>query len=643
MKHTISLSLLLLHLFAFLSIEARQAEWLLYKKDDFLFDFSVDQKTENFYVINADYFSGNPMDQYTYVQGTWDFTTHTRFGDSINSKLTLRNRSKWGNARSLSSTKSHVSILDFDITEHGHGINLLIPWIRKAWVKVSLNKAFNIDTERKHSLKFGAFPYELGRGISLGSAYAASPGLLGFFSDNTIDQYAFGVLLRGDVTAGHNLKYDFYCGVLENLSSSLFANTIEVNKHSVGSPSVYRGFGDFDIVFASRLFATCFDNPTFGKLTLEPYVLYDWDASQKVEYRSDSNAKLGTMGVAVEYTSEKYELGFETAFNFGRQCVKAYDRNRIIPHRNATTAAIEEVYSNVFLGERDATASNKALVTDANKTTVDNGPMGTIFNGQEINASGLYNGPYRFRAPYKNTLAGNMFVIDGTFWFKPHVFNVSLALGYASGGEHPNIVLEDPALTERNEVYGGFVGLQEIYSGSRVRSFFVIGGQGITRPLSTPLLKLARDFQGYAVNATGFSNLIYSGIGCKWTPDNYKRKIMVNPNVLYYWQDYASNKYCLAVQGSETSGPLNEKASRNLGLEANLFFEVNLLENFKGFLATAVFFPGQHFDDVLGKPTNQKQYTEVTRTDRYGIDYNQYPLLNKKTAFALDMGFEYKF
>ena len=118
---------------------------------------------------------------------------------------------------------------------------------------------------------------------------------------------------------------------------------------------------------------------------------------------------------------------------------------------------------------------------------------------------------------------------------------------------------------------------------------------------------------------------------------------MLNPNVLYYWQDKATNKYCLALKGSDTSTSLNEKASKRLGFEVNMFLEVNWLDNFKGFLATSVFVAGQHFDDIIGKPTNAKQFAEVERSDRYCIDFNQYPLVNNKSAYVLNIGFEYTF
>ena len=633
--------LLFSHSLAFFAINAKDTQLLLYTSGDFLFDFSANNKTETFYVKNAQYFSGNPMDQSAYVQGTWDFNTHTRFGEKIKSKFTLRNKAKWGSTRAILATREQLKILDFYVDDHDHSFNRLIPWFRKAWVKVSLNDAFDIKTERKHSLKFGAFPFQLGRGISLGSAYAVPGGVLGFFTENTIDQYAFGVLLRGDLTANHRINYDFYCGMLENLSSSFSQTTEKINTNCLNCASPYRGFGDVNAVYASRITARLFDSSKWGKLTLEPYVLYDWVPAQKISVRSDANVKLGTMGASVDYAGNRFEIGFESALNFGRQHVKAWDRNYVVPHRNGLTGAIEEVYSAVYEGEKDSTGSNVAPVTDVYKTAVDNAPRGNGFNGLEIGSSGLYNGPYRFRPSYDNRFAGCMAVLDGTFWFQPETLSGSVAVGYASGDEHPNIVLEDPKDTERTSTYGGFIGLQEIYSGKRVRSIFVIGGQGITRPLSSPELKISQERHFYATNVQGFSNLVYSGAAFKWSPNRYKRKLMLNSNILYYWQDKPTNKFCLKTNGaSEVSDSF---ASKALGLEVNLFLDVHWLDNFKGFLATAVFVPGQHLTDIIGKPTNSSQFAEVTRSSRYCIDDNQYPLVNNKMAYVLDFGFEYKF
>ncbi len=629
----------------------RPAQWLVYKTGDFLFDFSVDQKTETIFVKNTDFFSGSPFDQYGYAQGTWDFTTHTRFGDYLKSKLTLRNKVRWGTTRSVVTTASTLKLLDISINEHSHGLSLLVPWIRKAWVKVCLNNALDITSDSKHYLKFGAFPFEVGRGISLGSAYAVSPGLLGFYADNSINQYAFGAQLHGDVTTSYVMKYDVYAALLQNLATNIRQTTEPVYAQWYRCGSTLRGPGVIDWALAGRLKFVPFERKNWGRLGLEPYVVYYYDPTTKVEFEASSSVKLGTFGFAVEFDGSRFEIGLDTAFNVGHQAVKAWDRNQIIAQRNATTAAVTEVYSNVFVGEKNATGSNNAPVTTAYKTIVDNAPCGTNFNGQQIGTSGLYNGPARFRPAYRNLFCGNMFVMDAAYWLRPEEIKLAATVGYASGDEDPNLVLNNACDTEMTKKYSGFIPLQEIYSGKRVRSIFVIGSHSssLGRPMTAPYQTVDSTRQRYAACTTNFTNIIYTGGGLTWTPQGYKRFVKLNPNILYYWQDAPAHAYCLRTcclgsSDAETSQTLcGCFARRSLGLEVNLFAEAHLLDNFRAILATAVFVPGGRYADAIGQPLTTQQYQEVTRASRAGIDHNAYPLLNKKTAFAIDFGLEYLF
>jgi len=641
----------------------RSAELLMYKKGDFLFDFKVDHKGEIFYVKNANFLSGNPLDQYSYAQTTWDFTSHARFGDSINSKMTLRERARWGETRAILTTAETVKIADVTLDEHQHGFNRLVPFFRKIWVKFSLNDAFSISAEQRHYLKCGVFPFELGRGISLGAAYATAPGILGFFTDNSIDQYAPGILLHGDITTKYGLGYDAYTAVLQNLSTSVSKNTEVVYSNCYGCPSIYRGFGTISYILAGRLLWKAFDEKSWGKLTAEPYALLFSYPDNKVEYKSDAAVKLGTYGFAVEYQGPQFELGFETAANAGHQCVRTWDRNYITASRNTTTAALEEVYSNIFAVPVDSTFSSssaKAQVTATNKRVVDKSSSGTNFNeaaigtGEIVSATGvttctLYNGKYRFRPAYRNNFGGFMMVFDGTYWIQPKELKISAALAYASGDEHPNVILKNAEDIEYTDTYSGFIGLQEIYSGKRVRSVFILG-QPVPRPLTAPYASLSSTMQQhYAHNVSGFTNLIYTGAGLTWTPNGFKRKIKINPNMLYYWQASPSKMYCLlatpeTIDGQLVGGDtLEQDARRALGLEINLLAEISWLDNLQGYAVLAIFIPGPHYKDVIGKPINASQYKEVIRTSRYGIDYNSYPLLNNKAAFALNVGFEYLF
>jgi hypothetical protein len=638
-----------------ISVEAgRPAQWLVYKKNDVLFDLKADHKGETVYVKNGDYLSGSPFDQYFYAQSTWDFTSHTRFGDKLNSKFTLREKVRWGELRFIPTTAEPVTLLDTTLPDHIHGFNRIVPFIRKAWVKFSFNDALDIKSPTHHYFKVGVFPFEVGRGISLGAAYAVSSGLLGFFAENSIDQYAFGGLIHGGVTSKASLTYDVYGSIVQNFSSSTSRNLEAVYPNCYTAPTIYRGYGAISYVLAGRLFWTVFENKSAGSLTAEPYVVYFRQPNNKIEYASDGNVKLGTFGLAVEYNGPRFELGFDTALNTGSQQVRAWDRNYVLLNRNTTTSACEEVYSHVYTNEN---YTDKAQLTNTNKTVVSKSSAGIAFNGEPIGtgniitASGetsctLYNGKARFRPEYRNLFGGHMFVIDGAYWLKERVLKIAATIGYASGEEHPNVVLDKhPEDTEYTDTYSGFIPLQEIYSGKRVRSYFVVGGQIIPRPLTAPSADVDPARQRYAVNPSGFTNIVYTGAGITWTPEGYAKKTKINSGVLYYWQDSPSKGYYLAYHNTETdySHSLDCNASKALGLEINASGDINLLDNLKGVLAMAVFIPGAHYSQIIGKPINSNQFKEATSTTRYGVDFNAYPLVNKSVSYIMNLAFEYMF
>lgn len=618
-------------------------KFLTYKKDKFLFDFGFENKMEAFYEKNGDYLSGNWADQTFYCRSTWDFTSHAKVGDVWKSKVTLRNKANWGTTRAVETTQETVRLIDVDLPQHSHGFNRLVPWFRKAWVKFSLNDAFDINADCRHYLKIGIFPYEVGRGISLGSAYAVTPGFLGFFTDNSIDQFAWGALWHGDLCKKYNFTYDVYGSIVESQCDSIKRTTETIYTNCLNCGSKYRGFGHMNFILAGRSQFVMFNTKDYGMLTFEPYVVYNQIPEQKVDFVADSNVRLGTFGVASEYVGPRFELGFDTAVNCGRQAVKAWDRNKIVDKRNSD-GVIEERYTQVFT---DSELTTHAVVSDANKDIVESQQYkGAQYNGQEIVAgSGLYNGNYRFRKAYRNIFNGYMFVVDAAWWMNPDTLKLSWTAGYASGDENPNLSLYKDSEHESTDFYDGFLGLQEIYSGKRVRSLYVLGQVRVARALSAPSGQVSRDAQRHAHVVSGFNNLIYTGVGLKWTPKNLKRKVTVNPNALYYWLDVPGKAYYLACQETDTnvSHSLDCNASRRLGLELNFIADVQWLEQLKGFIATAVFVPGAHFSDTIGKPTNEKQYDEVHSTTRCGIPSNGYPLVNRKVSGFVNLGFECSF
>lgn len=612
---------------------------LCYRHGNFLLDFSFNHKPEMFYTKNIAYFSGSDLDKTIYAQGTWDFSLNASFQDVLKSNMTLRNRSRWGTTKGIAVTKNKIKILDAELDDHDHTLNRLLFWMREGWLELSLNDTFDVGTQARHYLKLGAFPFQLGRGISLGSAYAVAPGIIGFFAENTIDAFAFGALFHGDVVKD-KLHYDLYGEIADNMSESFDSNAETIKTQSMTAPCKYRGFGDIKFITAGRLIWTLFDKPVWGALSLEPYAMYCRAPVQRAEFLGDANLKLGTLGLAMEYVSTRWELGWEVATNLGRQAIDAWDRNVIDLRRNPDTGNVQEIYKYVY---EDVALTNNAPVTNTNKDIVDNKSIKTpLQNGQKIDASHLYNGRYRFHNAYVNKLNGFMLVLDGTYWLKPEELRGSLAFAYASGDENPNVPLDDPYEAERDGTYSGFIGLQEVYSGKRVRSMFVIGSQRIARPLSAPSLAVVQERQAQTASISGFTNLICMGGGLRWTPQRYERKFELAPNLIYYWQEKASRKFD-KTQPTYDKQSLTCPASKALGMELNVFLDVYWVEHLKSYLAAGVFVPGQHFRDIEGKPVNKDQYKEVVKGNYSRNDVNAYPLLGYRPAFAINAGFEYIF
>ena len=86
---------------------------------------------------------------------------------------------------------------------------------------------------------------------------------------------------------------------------------------------------------------------------------------------------------------------------------------------------------------------------------------------------------------------------------------VCAAFGFASGDANPNRDLQFHGDSDINQIYEGFIGLQEAYGGNRVKSAYLMSGQGkIPRPLSFPTQEV---YDPYAVVVNRFTNLVFAG------------------------------------------------------------------------------------------------------------------------------------
>ena len=128
----------------------------------------------------------------------------------------------------------------------------------------------------------------------------------------------------------------------------------------------------------------------------------------------------------------------------------------------------------------------KRLISTTDKDELQNGQViGEVSSlGYLLNEPGtpivLKNSNGRFGNPYTNTFRGWMFVADAGYSFGDKSLLWTVTGGVASGDDNPNFETKDGT-------FDGFIGLQETYSGKRVRSVYLLGGAGkLKRLFSTP-------------------------------------------------------------------------------------------------------------------------------------------------------------
>lgn len=657
------------------------------------YEFSARFKPgDSLYAKNATLLNSNEdFDRFFYMRHTLDLNLKYLYGyvspdgkvdknPAAQMRFSMRNKANWGNPFAISTTKTESKLTDFVGQEHNHSIGRNIFWIREAWLEFCINDVSGMDLNgKRQTFKLGAFPFQLGRGISLGNAFAVGADYLGFYSDSLVDQYAFGLKLSGDIIKD-KLSYDIYGALLNNKSGSTGETGAKVFGQQYGRQFCpERGFGILNTVVAGRLNISAVNIKDKASLTFEPYAMVNTDKEQMVNFMGDANSKLGTIGLACEFEGERFEFGFDGAVNMGNQYIKGWDRNIIeVQNKNGQLSFVN---SHVYVGvdpcsddapsdlsaykapnagisqqtvytiDQDEVITSEVVnrVAKQTKDIIANAERDCRMNGKLIGTvSGLtetiglpnpvspaqknqlYNAPNRFRDPYKNKYKGFMFVTDGAVCLLNKDLKLAATAGYASGDADPNLDKVDGD-------YRGFIPLQEAYSGYRVNSAFYMGGTSkLKRPIDTPTSD--EEPAEFAKNAAGFTDLAFVGAGIKWEPKELKKKLNINPNILAYWQTWPDRKF------DYITGTILPDPSRSfLGTEMNIFLEKYFVKNMKIYIITSLFVPGAHFDDVKGKPMDPAQQKRLASFDRTGIIDECLPNVGTDTAFAFNIGFEYFF
>lgn len=559
---------------------------------------------------------------------------HDKYGyDLVKIKTTIRNKGNWGNPDSIASTdRALVKFAGVSTGDHFHALNRHYVWIREMWIESAINDMFQLNFCNTHTITAGFFPFELGRGIALGEAYAVDPDFLGFYSPNAVDQYAPGCKLSGSLDVDEHITYDLYAALLTNRSDNLTNTRAPILAQEYERQfSPQRGFGILNWLCAGRIQIHAYQGGDNDDVVFEPYALFLDQREQRIEFLGDAETKLGTAGLAIDATVGALECGFEFAQNLGRQRVKGWDRNvTTVALRNGTLVEENTQVAAVATISPDVAGSN-ALVTPATQGIINLSIRSQAQNGQIIGSTNLQNSDIRFRDAYVNTFDGYMAIWDMRYTFNSGL-KIAATAGLATGDVNPNRDQNAFNDSQMDSVYSGFISIQEQYAGKRVQSAFLMSGAGrVPRIISFPSRRLNN---AYPDKTSQFTNLMFTGIGVYADVGAWH----LNSNIISYWQEKPARIFPVAVS------PTDERlASTWLGIEYNLFADVCLDNAIKLYGVTSVFVPGSHYSDLQGIPLSSAQQKYMNALNSVANTAERVPLLGTNAAFTLNVGIEYKF
>ena len=606
---------------------------LIHRTGDLQIAFGGKSVIEYYFAKNAVLLNDDLPDEYGYFRHIADLFLDVTWGErkyghnAVEWFIDIRQRNLWGDSGYYVQTEpAVVKFDDVAIDGHNHQLNRPLLWVRDLWLQVSIPAVFSVDSSTHHFIRGGLFSFWLGRGISLGVAYGLGKDFLGLYNSYTNDQAPPGILFTGEILKDR-LTYDLYYAKFEEKSATFSQTFNHTKANHIGQKNTpWAGVAKDDELWAARLKWQALKKSRWGDLEVEPYILYNEGSDQKVEFEADAKSELGTAGLAAEYYYKNFEIGGEVAFNFGQEKLRHIDRDQVV--LAASDGTYSKFHSKVnFVPQQGDTRAafgfgeeDTLIDTVGDSNPVNGAKVGDVTGGE------LFNKADRFRPEFKNSYSGWMAVIDAAYTCKKWRLKYALAYGYSSGDRNPNA-------EEVDKDYDGFIGIHEVYSGKRVPSVFVLDARKLKRPL---FLDAETADPG---NDNSFTDLHTLGTGISWMPleDGNPDKLLINPNLLFFWKDKAGFKF-----DQENNKLLDEKARKFLGTEINLVAKYQVLKDLylNGYFA--IFFPGSFYSDVKGLTLSGSTFKNLDVSDETGFDSPNYGLDND-TAYFVNVGVVYTF
>lgn len=614
-----------------------------FKAGDGTLTISGKTKVEHYFQRNMALLNSCVPDEYNYFKNQFDLTFNFAYGkqtfghDAVKAVTNIRHKGVWGRgavfADSDGMSPAPVRLSDSLFGGHSHTSGKPLVWINEAWLLFSFNAIANSDSDLIHTLKLGWFPFELGRGIALGSVYGLNREGFGL---NTYveDKSAPGINLHGDLIKDR-LSYDLYYAKFECRSKSMGDTFNGVKEQLIGRKlSPWRGVAKDNDLIAGRLKWKALDKSKFGTLEFEPYGFYQAASDQKINVIADSKTELTTLGLLVEHAYKGFEFGVEGAFNLGVQEVRAVDKNKIDISRNNDGYMVEQ-FTHIIVDPApiDPLTKNARVTNESKKAsqvivTSDTAPL----------TSGFVSKSGRITPAYINQLRGFMVVTDIAYKFEDYNLTLAGAYGFASGDENPH-------QSATCKTHMGFVGVHEAYCGKRVSSLMFLGEMRGVLSIPGSLTEYANTVDN---NELSFTNLHHCGFGATWKPTFWTKKWNFEPNMLAFWRAFPTKTF-----DTKTEKTTCNNADRYIGTEFNLKSKVELLKDLNMYGNFGFFVPGGFFNDIQGIPF-KNAFEKVAGTsdffdqlsDETGVETDtlkQKFRLSTDVAYSVNFGLTYAF
>ncbi len=531
----------------------------------------------------------------------------------------------------------------------------------EAWFSAYFHRYVKALKKKPTYLKVGYFPYQLGRGIALGPS---DEGGIEYFGYNlsalpfASPFYAPGILWHGTVTP--HVAYELYYSLLLKRYNAPFERDALYFRFRLDKAALNR-FGKevASQLWAGKVIVKPFD-VAHKSLYSEGYFLWHHatlNASARNQNIVDRDTDVVTLGCMLDCRYKQLRWNLECATQLGAVVMHPFDKNDLRLRKNAqgfaeaacthVRAAKMKTYDGTDGGfaQFEDTPSLPAPATDALLSMVNDDNLGyspsnvalhdasgntiiDLMQGNFINKEDLknslaalwnggapiasaatllaqaqsryiqcYNAQDRVRNQFKVELQGFMCTADLAYAMKKFPCSLHLAGAFISGDT-------DPFAAEKNTSYKGFLPIRDIrYRGHFVKSLAVLGARVIPRPC---------DGQWHQQDA---SNLAYAGVGFQVNPLEDRSKLLIESNVLWFFQP-AQQKKALLDSGTEALG----YAHQDLGVECNASLTFRPLKSLVLLARGGIFFPGKLYKDREAQMMQLMTTSGTLEKTKIGID-----------------------